>query len=191
MSEASRYGAFPSFSRGVDAERSHRWVPKRGPRGLVSTGPHPSPPNAPVTGRIPKRSTPDPYAALTLSPLSLTVISDNHPVSQKSANRNSWFRSITSSFMSGGGSPRSETAPPSLLDAPPHVRRRTRSLVDFKIFMSQTVDVESDPRLPAHMRRPELQLRRIQRRDLPSSKSPSSRSSSVDRTLKYPLWWPA
>jgi hypothetical protein len=106
----------------------------------------------------------------------------------KSANRNSWFKSITSSFMSGGGSPRAESAPSPPLDDPTHVRRRTRSLGDPKVFTSRTIGAE-DPRLPDHMRRPELQLRRIQRRDLPSSKSLSNRSSSVDRTQKYPSWW--
>jgi len=110
----------------------------------------------------------------------------------KSPNYNSWFKSITSSFMSGGNSPRVESAPSPPLDAPTHVRRRSRSLVDPKVFTlsSQAIGVE-DPRLPDHMRRPELQLRRIQRRDLPSSKPLSKRSSSVDRTQKYPLWWQA
>ena len=77
-----------------------------------------------------------------------------------------------------------------LLDAPTHVRRRARTLVDSKTFTSQGVDTE-DPRLPDHMRRPELQLRRIQRRDLPPSRPDSNRSSSVERAQKHALWWAA
>jgi len=104
----------------------------------------------------------------------------------KSGSRNSWLKSITSSLMSGGGSPRSESAPTPPLDAPTHVRRRSHSLLDSKSFT-----IEEDPRLPDHMRRPELQLRRIQRREIPPSRSRSNRSSSVERGQRYPLWWAA
>ncbi|KAF9649987.1 hypothetical protein BDM02DRAFT_3185808 [Thelephora ganbajun] len=114
---------------------------------------------------------------------------EGKPSRPKPASRNSWFKSITSSFMSGGGNPRLESTSSSPFDS--SIRfRRTRSLGDSKFFTPQPVNVE-DLRLPVHMRRPELQLRRIQRRDLPSSKALPNRSSSVDRTQKYPLWWSA
>lgn len=109
----------------------------------------------------------------------------------KTSNRNSWFRSITSPFVSGGTSPRSGSSPaPSPFDTPTHVRRRARSLVDpRKVFAPQDLNV--DPRLPDHMRRPELQLRRIQGRNPPSSKLLPNRSSSLERAQKHALWWSA
>jgi len=193
VSEASRCGAFPPspLPREVCAEKSCSSAPRRKPRGLASPEPHPSLPNASARGRTPKRGSPDTYATLTSSPpsrLHLTVA----PLFvgfQKSSNRNSWFRSITSSLISSGGTPR-PVSTPSPVDAPTHVRRRTRSLIDSKFFASQAVGTE-DPRLPDHMRRPELQLRRIQRRDIPPSKSNPNRSSSVERAQRYPLWWSA
>jgi len=118
---------------------------------------------------------------------------DERSSKTKSANYNSWFKSITSPFVSGGNSLRTAYGSPSPLEAPTHVHRRTHSLVDSpKVSTSHTVDVE--PRLPDHMRRPELQLRRIQGRrdqDPPSPKSLTKRSSSVERNQKHSAWWPA
>lgn len=125
-----------------------------------------------------------PIALLTATSDRLSFI-----VLQKSANRNSWFKSIALSFTTGGGSPRTESARPSPLDAPTHVRRRALSLLDPKVFTSRTAGAE-DPRLPEHMKRRELKLRRTQRRDPPASKVLPDRRSSVDRSQKYPPWWP-
>jgi len=117
---------------------------------------------------------------------------EERPSKAKPSNSNSWFKSITSSLINGGGnSPRAESSPtPPQFDAPTHVRRRTLSLVDScKAFTSQAVAV--DPRLPDHMRRKELQLRRIQGREVPSPKSHSNRSSPIEQAQKYSLWWSA
>lgn len=133
-----------------------------------------------------------------------TDTEEKHQSRYKSSN--SWFRSITSSFMNGGGgnsttpsassppnAPHTTTTSQSPYDsAPTHVRRRTRSLVDTCRGFTSSHSANVDPRLPDHMKRPELQLRRIQRRDIPaSSKTVSSRSSSAERAQKYSLWWPS
>lgn len=174
-------------SRGC-AERSCSFVPRRDRRGLASPGSHLSLPDV-LRGQIPKGRPSDLYATLTLSTLSRLYLTATPFVGfQKLGNRNSWLKSITSSFMSSGGTIRSESTPMPPLDTPTHVRRRARSLVDPKAFISQGVEAE-DPRLPDHMRRPELQLRRIQRRDLPPSRPDSNRSSSVERAQKHALWW--
>ena len=189
MPESPRYGPSPPLSPSlprVGADECCRFTTRRNPCGSPSTAPHPNPPNVSAVGPIPKTNPPDMYA----TPYTLaTAISNCNPFGdfQKSANRNSWFKTITSSFMNGSGSPRT---PSPQLDAPTHIRQPSRSLVDPKFFASRAVKV-ADPRLPDHMRRPELQLRRIQRRELPSSKSLSNRSGSVDRIQKYPHWWPA
>lgn len=117
--------------------------------------------------------------------------SGEKPSKPKNTSRNSWFRSITSPFMNGGNSPRTEPSPTSPpLDAPTHVRHRTRSPVDIrKALTPRTGHV--DPRLPDHMRRPELQLRRIQGRVHHPSKSHANRSNTVEQTQKNPLWWSA
>lgn len=117
--------------------------------------------------------------------------SEEKPSKAKTTSRNSWFRSITSPFTNGGNSPRTEPSPNSPpLDAPTHVRHRTRSPVDTrKVLTPRRGDV--DPRLPDHMRRPELQLRRIQGRVHHPSKSHANRTNNVEHTQKHPLRWSA
>ena len=177
-------------SRGY-TESSCSSVPRRDRRGLASPEFHPSLPYVLIRGQILKGRPSDLYDILTLSTLSWLYLTATPFVGfQKLGNRNSWLRSITSSFMSSGGTLRSESTLMTPLDAPTHVRRRARTLVDSKTFTSQGVDAE-DPRLPDHMRRPELQLRRIQRRDLPPSRPDPNRSNSVERAQKHALWWAA